>query len=185
MLSFSALLTIALCLVAMSSFSLAASSKKKGDMNSYVKRTGAKFIEEMSKREGVIKLKSGMLVEILKTTTKADARSPTVSDSCSVTYSGTLKDGTMFDSGTTEFAPNQVIKGWTEALQYMSEGDQWKLYIPYDLAYGERGAPPKIAPFAPLVFVLEIHKVRAAGKSMEDARKMFEAAKAPIKAEDL
>jgi len=63
--------------------------------------------------------------------------------------SGTLIDGTVFDSSydrgsPTAFAPNQVIKGWTEAMQLMVEGDQWEMYIPSDLAYGDRGSPPKI-----------------------------------------
>ncbi len=63
---------------------------------------------------GIYELQSGMLVEILKESTKKKAKSPKAGDSCKVTYSGTLKDGTPFDSGTTSFAPNQVIKGWTE-----------------------------------------------------------------------
>jgi FKBP-type peptidyl-prolyl cis-trans isomerase FklB len=62
----------------------------------------------------------------------------TATDTCEVTYSGTLRDGTPFDAGTTSFAPNQVIKGWTEAMQLMAEGDKWRLHIPYDLAYGAR-----------------------------------------------
>ena len=161
---------------ACSSFVLA--DKKKGDMNNYLKRTGAKYLEETAKKEGVIKLKSGMLVEILKVSDKENAKSPTVSDNCEVTYSGTLKDGTKFDAGTTSFAPNQVIKGWTEAMQLMTEGDKWKLHIPYNLAYGERGSPPRIPPFAPLVFEIEIHQVKAKGKSASEARKMFEEAKA-------
>ena len=59
-------------------------------------------------------------------------------------------------------------------MQYMVEGDQWKLYIPYDLAYGERGSPPKIPPYAPLVFEIEIHKVKKGGKTAAEAREMFE-----------
>jgi FKBP-type peptidyl-prolyl cis-trans isomerase FklB len=154
---------------------LVASSAAGSDrMDKYQKRTGAKYLEEVSKKEGVYKLKSGMLVEILQESTKDDALSPNQSDSCDVTYSGTLKDGTKFDSGTTSFAPNQVIKGWTEAMQLMVEGDKWKLHIPYDLAYGERGSPPKIPPFAPLVFEIEIHKVKTGGKPKEKAREAFQ-----------
>lgn len=104
---------------------------KKGDMNSYMKRTGANYLTEISQKEGVKTLKSGMLVEILHESTKSDAKSPKKGDACDVTYSGTLKDGTPFDAGTTSFAPNQVIKGWTEAMQMMVEGDKWKLHIPY------------------------------------------------------
>jgi len=152
-----------------------AEDKKKGDVNAYLKRTGSKFLEEVAKREGILKLKSGLLVEIIHQTTNENARSPTKFDSCEVSYKGTLKDGTVFDQGTTSFSPAQVIKGWTEAMQLMAEGDKYKLYIPYDLAYGERGSPPKIPGFSPLVFELEIHKVKSTkGKSLAEARKLLE-----------
>ena len=84
-----------------------ASSNEK--MNNYMKRTGRKYLDEVASREGVYKLKSGMLVEILKESTDTDAKSPNQGDTCDVTYSGTLKDGSPFDAGTTSFAPNQVI----------------------------------------------------------------------------
>jgi len=113
-------------------------------MKKYLKRTGQKYLDEIAKKDGVYKLKSGMLVEILQESSKDSPLSPNSGDSCEVTYSGTLKDGTKFDSGTTSFAPNQVIKGWTEAMQLMVEGDKWRLHIPYDIAYGERGSPPKV-----------------------------------------
>jgi FKBP-type peptidyl-prolyl cis-trans isomerase len=81
------------------------------DQNSYLKRTGKKYLDGVLKSNPNAKLlKSGMIVEVLKETTIADAKSPKSGDSCEVTYSGTLKDGTKFDSGTTSFAPNQVIK---------------------------------------------------------------------------
>ena len=152
-------------------------------MANYNKRTGAKYLEEISKKEGVIKLKSGMLVEILKSSSDPNAKSPTAGDSCEVTYLGTFKDGSKFDGGTTSFAPNQVIKGWTEAMQYMTEGDKWKLHIPYDLAYGERGSPPRIPPFSPLVFEIEIHKVKKGGKPAAEARAMF--AKGQVASQEL
>merc|ERR1711920_543857 len=60
----------------------------------------------------------------------------------------------------TTFAPNQVIKGWTEAMQLMVQGDKWEMYIPYELAYGERGSPPKIPPCACLIFIMEIVKIK-------------------------
>lgn len=170
-------------LVVLAVYSVNAAEKKKGDMNAYNKRTGAKYLEKKASEPGVIKLKSGMLVEILKTGDAENAKSPREGDSCEVTYYGTLKDGTKFDSGTTSFAPNQVIKGWTEAMQLMGEGDKWKLHIPYDLAYGERGSPPKIPPFSPLVFDIEIHKVKSGGKPVAEAREMFEKAKAPATGE--
>jgi len=84
--------------------------------------------------------------EVLKASDKTTPKSPTAGDTCEVTYAGRLRDGTPFDSGTTSFAPNQVIQGWTEAMQLMCEGDKWELYIPYDLAYGERGWVPPSNP---------------------------------------
>ena len=148
------LLTALLAVIATTSVH-ATTEKKKGNMNSYLKRTGAKFIAEMAKKEGFFELKSGMVVEIIKSGEDSNAKSPKAGDACDVTYAGTLRDGTPFDKGTTSFAPNQVIKGWTEAMQLMGEGDKWRLFIPYDLAYGERGSPPKIPPFSPLVFEIE------------------------------
>ena len=153
------------------------------DIAKYQQRTGKKYLDNKAKEDGVIKLKSGMLVEIIKSSEDQKAKSPKESDTCEVTYAGTLKDGSPFDSGTTSFAPNQVIKGWTEAMQLMAEGDKWRLHIPYNLAYGERGSPPKIPPFAPLVFEIEIHKVKKGGKPASEARKMFEEAKEPKSAD--
>ena len=79
-------------------------------------------------------------------------------------YSGKLIDGTTFDSSydrgsPTSFAPNQVIKGWTEAMQLMVEGDKWEMYIPSELGYGDSGSPPKIQGGDVLVFVMEIIKI--------------------------
>ena len=133
----------------------------------YMKRVGAKFLKAKEAEEGVYKLESGMLFKVLNKGT--GDKSPTLSDDCTVHYTGTLKDGTKFDSSVdrgspANFAPNQVIKGWTEALQLMREGDKWEVYIPYNLAYGEHGSPPKIPGYSPLVFQMELIKVNAAGK---------------------
>jgi FKBP-type peptidyl-prolyl cis-trans isomerase FklB len=172
--SYAALALAIMCIFLISN---AWAGSKKGDMNSYYQRTGAKYLEEVAKKEGVIKLKSGMLVEILNLSEDPNARSPNAGDSCEVTYMGTFKDGKRFDSGTTSFAPNQVIKGWTEAMQLMGEGDKWKLHIPYDLAYGDRGSPPRIPPYTPLVFEIEIHKVKGGkGKPIAEAREAFKSA---------
>lgn len=109
-------------LVAFSALLLLVLAKGEGDkaaqqaakQEKYLKRTGMKFLEETAKKPGMIKLKSGMLVEILKSSDTGDqAKSPNESDSCEVTYLGTFKDGTRFDGSTTSFAPNQVIKGIT------------------------------------------------------------------------
>merc|ERR1719188_1463584 len=90
---------------------------------------------------------------------------PKVDTPCSCHYAGTLIDGTEFDSSykrgkPTTFAPNQVIKGWTEAMQLMVEGDKWELYIPSDMAYGDRGSPPKIPGGSVLIFTIEILKIK-------------------------
>jgi len=90
---------------------------------------------------------------------------PTPNSPCLCHYAGTLTDGTEFDSSysrgkPTTFAPNQVIKGWTEALQIMVEGDKWELYIPSELAYGSRGAGGKIPGDAALVFTIELIEIK-------------------------
>jgi FKBP-type peptidyl-prolyl cis-trans isomerase FklB len=165
----------ALLLLCLLAFSFAAPSKQEA----YQKRVGKKYLDEVASKEGAVLLKSGMVVEILKTSDRDDAKSPRAGDACEVTYLGTFKDGTRFDGGTTSFAPNQVIKGWTEAMQLMAEGDKWKLHIPYQLAYGERGSPPKIPGFSVLVFEIEIHAVKGGkGKPKEEARAAFQAARA-------
>jgi FKBP-type peptidyl-prolyl cis-trans isomerase FklB len=135
-----------------------------------------KYIHEKSTQEGVIRLKSGLLVEIIKSAEDSqnkNPKSPLISSKTKVTYSGTFTDGRSFDSGTLSFAPNQVIRGWTEAMQLMAEGDVWRLHLPYQLAYGDRGAGGRIPPYSPLVFLLEIHKVEGQGKSLAEARAMF------------
>jgi len=130
------------------------------------KEEGEKYLAEKAGEEGVYKLPSGMLVKVLK---KGDGkRSPKANTPALCHYHGTLMDGSKFDSSVergqpTTFAPNQVIKGWTEAMQYMCEGDKWHLMIPYGLAYGERGRPPKIPAFAPLNFDIEILEVKGDG----------------------
>jgi len=123
------------------------------------------FLAENKKKDGVVTLPSGLQYKVLR---KGDgAAHPTVSSPCECHYKGTLIDGTQFDSSydrgsPTTFAPNQVIKGWTEAMQLMVEGDKWEMTIPYNLAYGERGMPPQIPPKATLVFVMEILKIKGA-----------------------
>lgn len=102
----SALLLLLLAIIAIGVF-----ADKTSDQSKYLKRVGKKFLDEVAAKEGIIKLQSGMLIEVLKTSDVADAKSPKASDPCEVTYKGTFKDGSQFDAGTTSFAPNQVIKG--------------------------------------------------------------------------
>merc|ERR1712093_853397 len=90
---------------------------------------------------------------------------PTADSPCECHYKGTLIDGTKFDSSydrgsSTSFAPNQVIKGWTEAMQLMVEGDKWEMYIPSELGYGDSGSPPKIKGGDVLIFQMEILKIK-------------------------
>merc|ERR1719319_787169 len=106
---------------------------------------GKAWLASKGKEDGVVTLPSGLLYKKIKTSTadEKDRKYPLVNSPCECHYAGTLMDGTEFDSsysrGTpSTFAPNQVIKGWTEAMQLMAEGDKWELYIPSELAYGDR-----------------------------------------------
>ena len=119
---------------------------------------GKKFLEENAQKEGVITLPSGLQYKVL---VKGEGEVPTRSDKVKVHYEGRLLDGTVFDSSykrnePSEFTPTQVIKGWTEALTMMPVGSKWQLYIPYELAYGERGAGEDIKPYSTLIFDVEL-----------------------------
>lgn len=130
---------------------------------------GEKFLAENAKREGVKTTESGLQYEIL---TEGSGASPKPADKVKVHYRGTLIDGTEFDSSYSrgqpvEFPLGNVIPGWTEGLQLMKVGGKAKLYIPPQLAYGERGAGAKIGPNETLVFeveLLEVQKAEAAKK---------------------
>ena len=122
---------------------------------------GLKFLAAKEKEQGVIKLPSGLLYKELVAGT---GKSPSLASPTKCHYKGTLIDGTEFDSSYSRgqpatFAPNQVIKGWTEAMQLMKEGGTWELYIPSDLAYGDRGAGGRIPGGSALVFTLEMIEV--------------------------
>jgi len=128
---------------------------------------GLAFLAEKAKEEGVTDTGSGLLYKVLR---KGSGKAhPLVGTSCECHYEGTLIDGTKFDSSydrgsPTSFAPNQVIKGWTEAMQLMVEGDKWEMYIPSEMAYGARGSPPKIGPDEVLIFRMEIIKINGESK---------------------
>ena len=128
---------------------------------------GKAFLEENAKKDGVVVLPSGLQYKVLHKGDGADH--PTVDSPCECHYRGTLIDGTQFDSSydrgsPVTFAPNQVIKGWTEAMQLMVEGDKWEMYIPSELGYGDSGSPPKIKGGDVLVFVMEIIKIKGGKK---------------------
>ncbi len=122
------------------------------------KEAGEKFLQENAKREGVKVTASGLQYEVLEPSL---GQKPKATDTVRVHYEGTLIDGTVFDSSykrgeSISFPLNGVIKGWTEGLQLMSIGSKYKFFIPYQLAYGERGAGQSIPPYAALIFTVEL-----------------------------
>lgn len=126
-----------------------------------MKSQGVRFLATNKTKPGVISLPSGLQYEVI---TSGAGKSPVASDRVTVHYTGKLIDGYIFDSSVQRgqpatFALNQVIAGWTEAIQLMKEGDKWLLYIPYELGYGDRGNGPKIPPYAALIFEVELIKV--------------------------
>ena len=128
------------------------------NMSAKAKEEGEKFLAENAKREGVKVTESGLQYEVLEATI---GQKPKATDSVRVHYEGTLIDGTVFDSSykrgeSIAFPLNGVIKGWTEGLQLMSVGSKYKFFIPYQLAYGERGAGASIPPYAALIFTVEL-----------------------------
>ena len=124
---------------------------------------GKVFLEANGKREGVTTTKSGLQYEVL--TPGKGERSPKATDTVVCHYEGRLVSGKVFDSSyernqPAEFGLNQVIPGWTEGLQLMSEGAKFRFYIPYLLGYGEQGAGPSIPPYSILVFDVELISVK-------------------------
>jgi FKBP-type peptidyl-prolyl cis-trans isomerase FklB len=121
-------------------------------------KIGETFLAENAKKDGITVTESGLQYEIITTGTGA---TPTAQSRVKTHYHGTLIDGTVFDSSVErgepiDFPVGGVIAGWTEALQLMPVGSKWRLYIPHDLAYGERGAGASIAPFSALIFDVEL-----------------------------
>ncbi len=126
-----------------------------------MKEEGETFLAANSKKEGVVTLPGGLQYEVL---VEGTGKQPTASDRVQCHYEGTLIDGTLFDSSIKRgepavFGVTQVIPGWVEALQLMKEGAKWRLYIPYQMAYGEHGAGEMIPPYSALIFEVELIKV--------------------------
>jgi FKBP-type peptidyl-prolyl cis-trans isomerase len=126
------------------------------------KAAGENFLSENFKKEGVKTTVSGLQYEVIE---KGNGKTPGPKDQVTVHYHGTLIDGTVFDSSVERNSPatfgvNQVIKGWTEALQLMQEGDKFRLYIPQDLAYGANPHPGgPIEPYMALIFDVQLLEV--------------------------
>ena len=126
-----------------------------------LKEEGRIFLNANKTKPGVVTTESGLQY---KTLVSGTGKTPTAESNVTVHYTGKLLDGTVFDSSVERgepatFGVGQVIAGWIEALQLMHEGDKWEIYIPQELAYGDRGAGAAIPPYATLIFELELIKV--------------------------
>jgi FKBP-type peptidyl-prolyl cis-trans isomerase FklB len=133
--------------------------KQLGEKN---KTEGAKFLEDNKKKPGVKTTASGLQYKVI---TDGTGKQPKATDMVTVNYRGTLIDGTEFDSSykrgqPATFPVNGVIKGWTEALQLMKQGSKYQLFIPSNLAYGERAIGPDIGPNSTLIFEVELQEVK-------------------------
>jgi FKBP-type peptidyl-prolyl cis-trans isomerase FklB len=138
-------------------------SQKKAEL---LKSKGVEYLENCKKRPGVIELPNGLQYEVL-TAGDPNGMKPTKQDTVVVHYVGTLIDGTEFDNSIKRGEPAQfplggVIKGWTEILQLMTVGSKWKVYIPSELGYGERGAGGSIPPFSTLIFEIDLKEIKPA-----------------------
>lgn len=132
------------------------------EMGKKAKEEGEKYLAENAKKDGVVTLPSGLQYLVIK---EGNGKRPKATDKVKCHYEGMLVDGTLFDSSVQRGEPatfplNQVIAGWTEGLQLMTEGSKYRFFIPYTLGYGERGAGASIPPFAALVFDVELIEVQ-------------------------
>lgn len=139
----------------------AEAKEKDAAMAAAFKQEGEAWLAENAKADGVNVLASGLQYKVVK---EGNGRKPGATDKVRCHYEGKLTNGMKFDSSYDRnepavFGVNQVIAGWTEALQLMSEGSEWELYIPYQLAYGEAGAQGAIPPCAALIFKVELLEV--------------------------
>lgn len=135
--------------------------KQNEEKGAGVRVEGEKFLEENKKKPGIVTTASGLQYQVIK---MGEGPKPTANDKVKTHYHGTLINGTVFDSSVDrgepiEFPVSGVIRGWTEALQLMPVGSKWKLFIPYQLAYGERGAGGQIPGYSALVFDVELLEI--------------------------
>lgn len=133
---------------------------------------GEAWLEANKKKEGVVVLPSGLQYKVI---TMGEGEKPSRTDKVKVHYEGKLIDGTVFDSSykrgqPTSFGVTQVIKGWTEALQLMPVGSKWELYIPYQLAYGDRETGKEIKPYSALTFVVELLDIEQKSESKTETK---------------
>jgi FKBP-type peptidyl-prolyl cis-trans isomerase FklB len=141
---------------------MAKQEERKKTIGAKNQKEGEEFLAENKKKEGIQTLPSGMQYKVIKA---GSGKKPTLTDTVTTHYRGTLIDGKEFDSSyrrgkPATFPVNGVIRGWTEALQLMEEGAKWQLFIPSSLAYGERGAGQMIGPHATLIFEVELISIQ-------------------------
>ncbi|MBQ7870129.1 MAG: FKBP-type peptidyl-prolyl cis-trans isomerase [Prevotella sp.] len=134
---------------------------ERAESGKAAREAGEKYLAENAKKEGVVTLPSGLQYQVIK---EGEGRKPKATDSVKCHYEGFLTDGTLFDSSVQRGEPavfglQQVIAGWTEGLQLMSEGAKYRFFIPYMLGYGESGAGQSIPPYSALIFDVELIKV--------------------------
>ena len=132
--------------------------KKEAEAGRAIREEGERFLAENAQKEGVVVLPSGLQYTVIK---EGNSNKPLATDRVKCHYEGTLTNGTVFDSSYRRGEPavfplNGVIAGWTEGVQLMGEGAKYRFFIPYHLAYGERGAGQAIPPYAALVFDVEL-----------------------------
>jgi FKBP-type peptidyl-prolyl cis-trans isomerase len=140
---------------------MARTNRDRSEQGARNREVGQKFLADNRNQPGVQTTASGLQYKILE---EGTGSSPAASDRVKVHYRGTLINGTEFDSSyqrntPATFGVSNLIKGWTEALQMMKVGSKWELYIPPDLAYGERGSGPQIGPYATLIFQVELLEI--------------------------
>lgn len=136
--------------------------KLSADKLSRLKADSEKFMQENKKKSGIVSLPSGLQYKVI---VMGKGKKPNINDKVEVSYEGRTTDGKIFDATVNHnveydtFGVGKLIKGWTEALQLMPEGSTWELYIPYYLAYNERGAGRDIPPYANLIFNLTLNRI--------------------------